>query len=454
MLYADAAATTPVRREVLEAMWPYLTGEFGNPSSSHELGHRAAAALTVARATVARTFGARPGEVTFTSGGTEADNLAVKGLALAATDPARGRRARGRHLVTSAIEHEAVLESVDFLRRWHGFEVTVVDLEPDGTVTPDALRGAVRPDTALVTIHHANNEIGTVQDVRALAAVAHEVGALFHTDAVQAAGWLPVSLAGSGADAISVSGHKLGAPKGVGALLVRAGVPVEPLVHGGGQERGRRSGTENVAFAVGLAAAVGALPALQARADDVAASRDALIDGVLTRVPTAILTGPDPRLGGFDRLNHRGEPADLNYRPVGGFDRLNHRGTPVDHNRHPVGGFDRLNHRGAPADHNRHPVVEPVETTRRRLPGHASFCFPGTSGEAVLLELERAGIVTSSGSACAAGRDEPSHVLLALGIDPEIAQTSVRFTLDAPFDAEPLVAAVVEATTTLGRLGT
>lgn len=385
MLYADAAATTPVRREVLEAMWPYLTGEFGNPSSTHELGHRAASALAAARAEVAAAFGARPGEVTFTSGGTEADNLAVKGLALAATDPARGARARGRHIVTTAIEHEAVLESVEYLRRRHGFGVTLVDLAPDGTVTPDALRAALRPETALVTIHHANNEIGTVQDVAALAAVAHEAGALFHTDAVQAAGWLDVSLGRAGADAVSVSGHKLGAPKGVGALLVRAGIPVEPLIHGGGQERGRRSGTENVAFAVGLAAAVRGLPALRARADEVAASRDALVGGVLSRIPTAILTGADPA---------------------------------------------------------------------HRLPGHASFCFPGTSGEAVLLELERSGVITSSGSACAAGRDEPSHVLLALGIPPEIAQTSVRFTTETPFDAAALVEAVVAATATVGSLGT
>ncbi|WP_425955203.1 cysteine desulfurase family protein [Xylanimonas sp. McL0601] len=376
MLYADAAATTPVRREVLEAMWPYLTGEFGNPSSTHELGHRASTALADARAAVAAAFGARPGEVVFTAGGTEADNLAIKGLALA--------RPRGRHVVTTAIEHEAVLESVAYLERFHGFEVTVLAPSPDGVVAPDALRSALRPDTTLVTIHHANNEIGTVQDVAALADVAHEVGALFHTDAVQAAGWLDVSLRGLGVDAISVSGHKLGAPKGVGALLLRAGLPLEPLIHGGGQERGRRSGTENVAFAVGLAAAVRTLPGLRARADDVAASRDALIDGVLARVPAAILTG------------------------------------------------------AAPA---------------RRLPGHASFCFSGTSGEAVLLELERSGVLTSSGSACAAGRDEPSHVLLALGLSPEVAQTSVRFTLEAPFEAAPLVEAVVAATTTVGRLG-
>ncbi|GAB2450476.1 cysteine desulfurase family protein [Xylanimonas ulmi] len=400
MLYADASATTPVRREVLEAMWPYLTGEFGNPSSTHDLGHRAASALASARADVAAAFGARPGEVVFTSGGTEADNLAVKGLALATP--------RGRHVVTSAIEHEAVGQSVDALARLHGFTVTVLTPQPDGVVTPEALRAALRPDTTLVTIHHANNEVGTVQDVAALAAVAHEAGAPFHTDAVQSAGWLDVSLAGLGVDALSVSGHKIGAPKGVGALLVRAGLPLEPVLHGGGQERGRRSGTENVAFAVGLAAAARALPALRARAGEVAASRDALIDGVLARVPGALLTGPDPRPTA---------PA------APGTAKAAAPGT----------------------------AQEPG--TARRLPGHASFCFPGTSGEAVLLELERAGVTTSSGSACAAGRDEPSHVLLALGLAPEVAQTSVRLTVDAPFDADAVVAAVVAATTAVGRLG-
>ncbi|WP_242496463.1 cysteine desulfurase family protein [Xylanimonas protaetiae] len=438
MIYADTAATTPVRREVLEAMWPYLTGEFGNPSSTHELGHRASSALADARAAVARAFGARPGEVTFTSGGTEADNLAVKGLALAATDPARGARARARHLVTTAIEHEAVLESADFLRRRHGFEVTFVDLAPDGTVTPDALRAALRTEpgagTALVTIHHANNEVGTVQDVRALAAVAHETGALFHTDAVQAAGWLDVSL--RDADAVSVSGHKLGAPKGVGALLLRAGVPIEPLIHGGGQERGRRSGTENVAFAVGLAAAVGALPALRARADDVATSRDALVAGVLGRIPTAILTGADPRRGAH--------PTHADLRPAAAPDVADPR--PTTH------GDPRPQPHMADADAAPRRATADASTSSR-LPGHASFCFPGTSGEAVLLELERSGVITSSGSACAAGRDEPSHVLLALGVPPEVAQTSVRFTFDAPFDADPLVEAVVAATTALGRLG-
>ena len=374
MQYLDSAATTPVRREVLEAMWPFLTGDFGNPSSSHDLGERASRALDGARARIAVALGCRPGEVVLTSGGTEADNLAIKGVALGTP--------RGRHIVTTAIEHEAVLESVDYLRRLHEFEVSFLELDPDGRVNGDALAAVLRPDTTLVSIHHANNEIGTVQDVATLAALAHEVGAPFHTDAVQSAPWFPVGLSSLGVDAVSISGHKLGAPKGVGALAVAGRLGLEPLIHGGGQERGRRSGTENVAFAVGLATALDLVDEHRATADLVAASRDSLIAGVLAALPGAIVTG--------SRTN--------------------------------------------------------------RLPGHASFCFPGTSGEGVLLELERDGFLSSSGSACAAGSDEPSHVLVALGIDPAVAQTSVRFTFDEPVDGAKIAAAVERAVTTLGGL--
>ncbi|CAM3716854.1 cysteine desulfurase family protein [Occultella aeris] len=351
MLYLDAAATTPVRREALEAMWPYLTGEFGNPSSHHTVGERAAAAMADARSRVAGVLGCRPGEVVFTSGGTEGANLAIKGLALA--------NPRGRHLVTTGIEHEAVLASVDYLVRVHGFTVTRVAVDAEGVVTPEALAAALRPDTTLVSIALANNEIGTVQDVAALAAVARVRGALFHTDAVQAAGWLPVGARDLGVDALSISGHKVGAGKGIGAVYLRGRLPVEPVLHGGGQERERRSGTENVPGAVALGVA---LSLAEVERDELAprvrAAREAFIARVLDLVPTAVLTGPR---------------AD-------------------------------------------------------RLPNHASFCFPGTSGEAVLLELERLGVVSSSGSACAAGSDEPSHVLIAIGVPPEVAQTSVRFT--------------------------
>ncbi|MDQ0644935.1 cysteine desulfurase family protein [Microbacterium murale] len=375
MLYLDHAATSPVRPEVLEAMRPYLTGVFGNPSSHHTAGEAAASALDDARSRVARVLGMRTGDVIFTAGGTEANNLAVKGIVLAAL--ARGRR----HLVTTPIEHESILESADFLRRFHDVDVTLVPVTGEGLVSADAVAEALRDDTALVSLGHANNEIGTVQDAAGIAAVTAGGDVPLHLDAVQSAGWL--TLAGNGADAISIAGHKLGAPKGIGALAVRGRVPLEPLLHGGGQERGRRSGTENVAGAVGLAVA---LELAEAERESVAARVGAqtarFIDGVLAAVPQAALTG--------DQAN--------------------------------------------------------------RLPGTASFTFAGTSGEAVLLELERRGVISSSGSACAAGSDEPSHVLLACGVAPEVAQTSVRFTFgrdplpdDAPEHLAALVAAAVSA---------
>ncbi|HAM26755.1 MAG TPA: cysteine desulfurase [Microbacteriaceae bacterium] len=374
-MYLDHAATTPVRREVLEAMWPWFTGSFGNPSSHHEVGEAAARGLAAARDSIAAALDCRPSEVVFTSGGTEANNLAIKGIALAAP--------RGRHIVTTAIEHEAVLASCDYLRRHHGFEITLVPLGDGGLVDPDDVAAALRPDTTIVTIMHANNEVGTVQPIRTIADVARAAGVPIHTDAVQSAPWLDVGLRTLGVDALSLSGHKLGAPKGIGVLAVRGSVPLEPVLHGGGQERGRRSGTENVAGAVGLAEAIRLTARLPA--DAVGRSRDAIIDGVLGSVPGAILTG------------HR----------------------------------------------------------ESRLPSHASFCFPGTSGEAVLLELERRGIVSSSGSACAAGSDEASHVLVALGIDDDTAKTAVRFTLDSSIteaDARQVVVAVADAVAAVGSL--
>jgi len=365
MIYLDNAATSPVRRAVLERMWPYLTEEFGNPSSSHEYGRQAAIALKQARDRVAGVLGCRAAEVVFTSGGTESDNLAIIGVALATP--------RGRHIVTTPIEHEAVIESCGYLARQHGFEVTVVGVDADGLVDADEVGRALRPDTTLVSVMYANNEVGTVQPIRRIAQLATDAGARMHTDAVQAAGWLPLDVATLGVDALAISGHKLGAPKGIGALYLRRGMSVEATLHGGGQERGRRSGTENVAGAVGLAEALELAEAARPRsAQRIAELRDAFIGRVLAEVPGARLTG------------HR----------------------------------------------------------RLRLPANASFCFPGTSGEAVLLDLERRGIICSSGSACAAGSDEPSHVLVAMGMDAELAQTAVRFTLSESTTADELAATV------------
>jgi cysteine desulfurase len=281
-----------------------------------------------------------------------------------------------------------VEESVRYLERVHGFAVDVIPVDRYGQVTEEALAAVLAPGTALVSVMYANNEVGTVQPIARLAALAHARGIPFHTDAVQAAGWLPLDTGALGVDALSLSGHKLGAPKGSGALFVRGRLRVEPLVHGGGQERGRRSGTENVAGAVALATALTlAREPASDSARRVASLRDGFIAAVLAGVPGAVLTG--------------------------------------------------------------HPT--------ERLPSVASFCFPGTSGESVLLDLERQGVVCSSGSACAAGSDAPSPVLLAMGIEPEVAQTAVRFSFDGTVTATELqeaAAAVRTAVAGIRALGT
>ncbi len=378
MIYLDNAATTAVTPAALQAAWPWLTAEFGNPSSSHELGSRAKEALENARAQIADWLGCRVTEITFTSGGTEGDNLAITGLALA--------NPRGKHIISAKTEHEAVLESIEFLERMHGFEVSWLPVDEVGLIEPADLRAALRADSTLVSLMTANNEIGTVHPIAELAAIAHEFGAVFHTDAVQAAGWLDIRVDTSQVDALTISGHKLGAPKGSGAVFIRGRLGLEPLIHGGGQEFGRRSGTENVAWAVALATAIEALPDLASEAARVSALRDAFIRGVLQTAPMAIPTG--------------------------------------------------------------HPSS--------RLPNIASFCFAGLSGEAILLELERREVIVSSGSACAAGSNEPSHVLTAIGIDADTAQTAVRFSFGhstTEADLSHAANALAEAILAVGATG-
>jgi len=291
MVYLDHSATTPLDPEVLQAMMPYLTEEFGNASSVYGLGQRARQAIDQARDEVAAFYGVVAKEVIFTSGGTEGDNFALRGIAERNAD-------RGRHIITSTIEHDAVLRSAEALER-DGFAVTRLRVDRFGLVDPAALSEALRPDTILVSIMHANNEVGTIEPIRELVAVTRERSdAYFHTDAVQSTGKIPVRVDELGVDLLSMSAHKLHGPKGVGCLIVRSGVRLEPQLHGGGHERNRRAGTENVAGIVGLAEAVGiASRDLTTNTAHLTALRDRLIEGVLDRIPGAELTGhPQQRL--------------------------------------------------------------------------------------------------------------------------------------------------------------
>jgi len=348
-IYLDNAATTPVLPAALEAAWPWLTNEYGNPSSKHELGFRASTALEAARADVAKFLGCRPSEITFTSGGTESNNLAITGLALA--------NPRGKHIVSAKSEHESVLQTLDYFQRLHGFEITWLSLNEFGEISLDELQQVLRPDTTLVTLMQVNNEIGTRHPILEISSAAHSVGALVHTDAVQGVGWVETGIRQLGVDALSIAGHKVGAPKGSGAVYVAGRLPLEPNLHGGGQEFGRRSGTENLAWAVALATALKSLPALDSNIVTEQLRKDFTAQ-VLQHFAGAIATGSQT---------------------------------------------------------NRSAAI-------------ASFCFAFCSGESLLIELERLGVVCSSGSACAAGSNEPSHVLTAIGLTAEVAQTAVRFS--------------------------
>jgi cysteine desulfurase len=353
-IYLDHAATTPPDPRVLAAMQPYVTQQFGNPASIHQAGRAALHALDEARDVVAGVLGARPAEIIFTGGGSEADNLAVKGVALA-----QQQQGRGRHVITSAIEHHAVLHTAEYLQQF-GFEVTLLPVDERGLVAPDDLRAALRPDTVLVSVMYANNEIGTVQPLAELGTICRERGVPFHTDAVQAAGSLPLDVDALNVDLLTLAAHKFYGPKGVGVLYVRRGTPLLPQINGGGQERRRRAGTENVPGIVGLAEALRLAEERRAwYAAHCAALRDRLIGGTLERIAGARLNG----------------------------------------------------------DHE------------RRLPNNANIAFAGADGESILLLLDQAGICASSGSACTSGSLDPSHVLLALGLSPEQASSSIRFSV-------------------------
>jgi len=278
----DNAATTAVSESVLNAMLPYFKEEYGNPSSLHSVGRAASAKLSESREKIASLLGAKPNEIFFTASGTEADNWAIRGAAYA-------RKNKGKHLITSAFEHHAVLHTMKALEK-EGFEVTYLPISSEGIVTPETLQKALRPDTTLVVIMFANNEIGTIQPIKELAAVAKANGSLFFTDAVQAVGAVPINVAELGVDMLSLSGHKIHAPKGIGALYIRTGVRINNLIDGGGQERRKRGGTENTAYIAGLAQAltdaVDALPDMER----VAKMRDRLIEGI-SKIPYTRING-------------------------------------------------------------------------------------------------------------------------------------------------------------------
>src|SRR5690242_20070865 len=393
-VYLDHAATTPMRPEAIAAMTEEL-GHLGNPSSLHAAGRRARRVVEESREQLAAVFGARPSEVVFTSAGTEADNLAVKGLYWARRSDKR------RRVLTTSVEHHAVLDSVRWLEEAQGAEAVWLVTGADGLVAPDALRAAIAQapgQASVVSVMWANNEVGAIQPVRELAAVAHEYGVPFHTDAVQAAAQLPVDFAASGADALTVTGHKLGGPVGVGALIVARGAAPAPVLHGGGQERDIRSGTLDTpairAFAVAAEAAA------RHRAEEtrqLAALRDDLIRQIQAAVPDAVLNGPVP--GAL--LNGSAPGALLNGSAPGAL-----RTAPVPGAVRPGPAPDLA-----------------------RLPGNAHFSFPGCEGDALLMLLDANGIACSTGSACTAGVAEPSHVLLAMGADDSRARGSLRFSL-------------------------
>jgi len=299
IIYVDHAATTYLKPEVFEQMKPYFTEYFGNPSSIYYLGRESKKAIENARTTIAECLGAQPSEIYFTGSGTEADNWAIKGVAYA-------NRKKGKHLITSAIEHHAVLHAFDFLKK-EGFEVTYLPVDENGFVKPEDLAAAIRPDTTLVSIMFANNEIGTIQPIKELAAIAKEKGVIFHTDAVQAMGNIDVKVNELNVDLLSMSAHKFYGPKGVGALYIRKGVRIDSFVHGGAQERNRRAGTENVASIVGMAAALKlAYENLDEYNRHLRRLSDRLINGVMERIPYVRLNGDrEKRLPGNVNFSFR-----------------------------------------------------------------------------------------------------------------------------------------------------
>lgn len=352
-IYGDNAATTKISQTAMKAMISAMENSYGNPSSIHQIGMAANDALQTAREQIARCLGCMPKEIFFTSGGTESDNQAIMSAAML------GAKQNKRHIISTAFEHHAVLHTLRRLKE-QGFEIQLLDVGAEGNITAAQVEEAIRPDTCLVTVMFANNEIGSVLPIAEIGEACRAHGVLFHTDAVQAAGHIPVNVKKQNIDMLSLSAHKFHGPRGIGALYVKRGIELTSLMEGGGQERGKRPGTENLPAIMGMAAALKEECTLMEQNEaKVTAMRDRLIQG-LSQIPYSILNG----------------------------------------------------------------------SREKRLPGNVNFCFEGVSGESLLLLLDSRGICASSGSACASGALDPSHVLLSLGLAPEIAQGSLRISLD------------------------
>lgn len=352
-IYADNAATTKISQTAMKAMISAMENSYGNPSSIHQIGMAANDALQTAREQIARCLGCMPKEIFFTSGGTESDNQAIVSAAML------GAKKNKRHIISTAFEHHAVLHTLRRLKE-QGFEIQLLDVGAEGNITAAQVEEAIRPDTCLVTVMFANNEIGSVLPIAEIGEACRAHGVLFHTDAVQAAGHIPVNVKKQNIDMLSLSAHKFHGPRGIGALYVKRGIELTSLMEGGGQERGKRPGTENLPAIMGMAAALKEECTLMEQNEaKVIAMRDRLIQG-LSQIPYSILNG----------------------------------------------------------------------SREKRLPGNVNFCFEGVSGESLLLLLDSRGICASSGSACASGALDPSPVLLSLGLAPEIAQGSLRISLD------------------------
>ncbi|OEC88366.1 MULTISPECIES: cysteine desulfurase NifS [Methanobacterium] len=377
-MYMDHSATSPVDPEVFEAMKPYFVDNFGNASTLYSLGRDARKAMEAAREQVASLIGAKPEEVIFTSGGTESDNIAIKGTVYRLKN-------KGNHIITSAIEHPAVRETCKYLEK-NGFEVTYLPVYEDGIVKISDLEDAITDKTILITIMHANNEIGTIQPIAEIGKIARENKIYFHTDAVQTVGKIPVNVEKMNVDMLSLSAHKVYGPKGIGALYVKKGVRLEPIIHGGGHEKGLRPGTENVSGIVGLGKACElAEKNLLEDTKYITNLRDKLIDGILNSIEQSYLDG------------HR----------------------------------------------------------TKRLPNNVNLRFTGIEGESLVLHLDSKGVAASTGSACSSKSLEPSHVLIALGLEHVEAHGSLRLTLgkeNTEEEVDYVITAVKEVVETLRKL--